>query len=79
MKIFNILFMAVIIILLCMILSGCTIQFKAKELEFETEQSRIYELKGFDVFGVPVVSWQEPESFKFDSGLPVFYARNFQN
>lgn len=74
MKLLNTIFTICIIILIFMFLTSCTVKFKAQELEFDYEQTRIYEFDGFDVFGIPIVKSTGPKKPRFDSGLPKAYA-----
>ena len=74
MKLLNTIFIICIVILIAMFLTGCTVKFKATELEFDAEQTRVYELDGLDLFGLPVLSLHDEPELIYASGLPKAYA-----
>lgn len=67
----------ILLCLLLMVFTGCTLHFKASELELEAQQSRTFKLDGLDVFGCPVVSHLQPHSHYYDAMLQKQYARQY--
>ena len=74
MKLLNTVFAICIIILIMMFLTSCTVKFKAQEMEFEAEQTRVYKFDGLDLFGIPLFSLHDEPEFIYASGLPKVYA-----
>lgn len=73
MRIFAIVILCFLVVFLFYCALGCTMHFKATEMEFDYEQSQTYDLDGVDVFGVPIVKSSGPDKIVYDSGLPKVY------
>jgi hypothetical protein len=73
---FRLFMLALLCVAVIMILTGCTLKFKATEMEYDGELSGKLKLDGIDVAGVRICGFSAPRP-RFDCCEPArFYAKS---